>query len=60
MWDAAQGYCDPDGRFKADVLAMFRQAGVKAMDTLFLFTDAQVLNERFLVYINDLLASGVI
>lgn len=27
---------------------------------LFLFTEAQITNERFLVYINDLLASGEI
>jgi dynein heavy chain len=44
--------------FKADMQSMFRQAGVKGSDTMFLFTDAQITDERFLVYVNDLLASG--
>ena len=34
------------------------KAGLKNVGTVFLMTDAQVADERFLVLINDLLASG--
>ena len=37
---------------------MIRSAGVKGTGTVFLLTDSQIVNERFLVPINDLLASG--
>jgi len=37
---------------------MFARAGIKQEGVVFLFTDSQVTNERFLVYLNDLLASG--
>mmetsp|Transcript_146756 Transcript_146756/g.471049 ORF Transcript_146756/g.471049 Transcript_146756/m.471049 type:complete len:4209 (+) Transcript_146756:103-12729(+) len=43
---------------KADLQAMYTKAGVKDEGVLFLFTDGQITNEKFLVYINDLLASG--
>ena len=36
------------------------KAGVKSIGTVFLMTDAQVSDEKFLVLINDLLASGEI
>lgn len=36
------------------------KSGIKEDPILFLFTEAQITNERFLVYINDLLASGEI
>lgn len=36
------------------------KAGLKNIGTVFLMTDAQVADERFLVLINDLLASGEI
>ena len=36
------------------------KAGVKNIPTMFLMTDAQVSDEKFLVLINDLLASGEI
>jgi hypothetical protein len=32
--------------------------GIKSMPVMFLMTDAQVPDEKFLVLINDLLASG--
>lgn len=42
--------------------ALFRsiawQAGNKDEGLMFLLTDSQITNERFLIYINDLLASG--
>ena len=36
------------------------KAGLKNIGTVFLMTDAQVADEKFLVLINDLLASGEI
>ena len=43
---------------KDDLKAMYNRAGVKGEGVLFLLTDSQITNERFLVFINDLLASG--
>eukprot|EP00930_Biecheleria_cincta_P100463 TRINITY_DN920_c0_g1_i2.p1 TRINITY_DN920_c0_g1~~TRINITY_DN920_c0_g1_i2.p1 ORF type:complete len:4610 (-),score=1017.36 TRINITY_DN920_c0_g1_i2:106-13935(-) len=43
---------------KADLQAMYTKAGIKDEGVMFLFTDGQITNEKFLVYINDLLASG--
>ena len=37
---------------------MYTRAGVKDEGISFLFTDSQVKDERFLVYLNDLLSSG--
>ena len=39
---------------------LYIKAGLKGVGTVFLLTDAQVPDERFLVVINDLLASGEI
>jgi len=36
------------------------RAGIKNIPTVFLMTDAQVADEKFLVLINDMLASGEI
>ncbi|XP_035888863.1 dynein heavy chain 9, axonemal isoform X4 [Phyllostomus discolor] len=41
-----------------DLASLCLKAGVKNLSTVFLMTDAQVANEKFLVLINDLLASG--
>ncbi|NXI97636.1 DYH11 protein, partial [Psophia crepitans] len=38
--------------------SLYIKTGAKNMLTVFLLTDAQVSDERFLVLINDLLASG--
>jgi len=43
---------------KEDIKKMYFKAGIKEEGVLFLFTDSQISNERFLVYINDMLASG--
>jgi dynein heavy chain len=43
---------------KTDLQTMYLKAGVKDEGVLFLFTDGQITNEKFLVYINDLLSSG--
>lgn len=39
---------------------LYLKAGLKNIGTVFLLTDAQVPDEKFLVLINDLLASGEI
>ena len=46
--------------FKQDIADMYMKAGVKDEGILFLFTDSQIPDERFLVFLNDLLASGEI
>ena len=51
------------GSFKEEDLLenlreMFKLAGVKGIQMVFLMTDTQVVNERFLIYVNAMLASG--
>lgn len=46
--------------FKEDLQKMYKRAGLKGEGLLFLLTDSQVVDERMLVYVNDLLASGEI
>ena len=53
-----KGYSLTD--LKAEVAALYLKAGLKNMGMVFLMTDAQVADEKFLVLINDLLASGEI
>ncbi|CAK8694647.1 unnamed protein product [Clavelina lepadiformis] len=53
-----KGYGIPD--LKVDLGALFVKAGVKNMGVLFLLTDAQVADERFLVLVNDMLSTGEI
>ncbi|KAK7808150.1 hypothetical protein U0070_024839, partial [Myodes glareolus] len=43
---------------RVDLANLYIRAGAKNMPTVFLLTDAHVLDESFLVLINDLLASG--
>lgn len=43
---------------KEDLKLMYNKAGLKEQGVMFLLTDSQIVNERFLIYINDLLASG--
>jgi dynein heavy chain len=45
---------------KNDLQIMYNKSGVKDEGILFLFTEGQITNERFLVFINDLLSSGEI
>ncbi|XP_039718441.1 dynein axonemal heavy chain 11 isoform X2 [Pteropus medius] len=45
---------------QVDLANLYIRTGAKNMPTVFLLTDAQVLDESFLVLINDLLASGEI
>lgn len=46
--------------FRADLLSLYAKAGAKGTPTTFLLTDAHIVDERFLVYINDLLSTGEI
>ncbi len=46
--------------FKKNLLALYNKAGVKGIQVTFLITDNQIINERFLVYINDFLSTGLI
>jgi len=46
--------------FKENLLALYNKAGVKGNQVTFLITDNQIINERFLVYINDFLSTGFI
>lgn len=45
---------------KADLASLYIKAGLKNVGVMFLMTDSQVADERFLVLINDMLASGQI
>ncbi|CAG5911397.1 unnamed protein product [Menidia menidia] len=53
-----KGYSITD--LKSDLASLYIKAGVKNTGTVFLMTDAQVAEEKFLVLVNDLLASGEI
>ena len=53
-----KGYSIAD--LKLDISGLYIKAGLKNMGVVFLMTDAQVADEKFLVLINDLLASGEI
>lgn len=46
--------------FKENLLALYTKAGMKGVPVTFLMTDNQIVNEKFLVYINDLLSTGYI
>ena len=46
--------------FKVDLNTLFRRAGLKGLASVFLLSDAQILHEQFLVYVNDYLSSGEI
>ncbi|KAM9308794.1 LOW QUALITY PROTEIN: dynein axonemal heavy chain 11 [Gastrophryne carolinensis] len=50
------GYSIQD--LKVDLANLYIRTGAKNMPTVFLLTDAHIPDERFLVLINDLLASG--
>uniref|UniRef100_A0A8C4YFM3 Dynein axonemal heavy chain 11 n=1 Tax=Gopherus evgoodei TaxID=1825980 RepID=A0A8C4YFM3_9SAUR len=45
---------------RVDLANLYIKTGAKSMPTVFLLTDAHVADERFLVLINDLLASGAV
>ena len=43
---------------QADLANLYIRSGVKCIGTVFLMTDAHVTDEKFLVLINDHLATG--
>jgi len=45
---------------KTDLAGLYTKAGLKGVGIMFLMTDAQVAEERFLVLVNDMLANGEI
>ncbi|CAC5392306.1 DNAH [Mytilus coruscus] len=53
-----KGYSIAD--LKVDIAQLYIKTGLKNIGMMFLMTDAQVADEKFLVLINDLLASGEI
>ena len=53
-----KGYSIAD--LKVDIAQLYIKAGQKSVGCCFLMTDSQVADEKFLVLINDLLASGEI
>ena len=54
----SKGYNSTD--LKKDLAGLYIKAGVKKVGIVFLMTDSQVADERFLILINNLLASGEI
>ncbi|XP_054265094.1 dynein beta chain, ciliary-like [Macrosteles quadrilineatus] len=53
-----KGYSMND--LKSDLAGLYIKAGLKNVSIMFLMTDSQVADEKFLVLINDMLASGEI
>ena len=45
---------------RTDLNNLYRRAGLKGLPCTFLVTDAQIIDEHFLVFINDYLSSGEI
>lgn len=43
---------------KADIQILFKKTGVQGTQTVFMLTDSQIVNNRFLVFVNDILSSG--
>ena len=43
---------------KEDIRTMYTKTGVTGIQMLFILTDSQIINEKFLVFINDMLSSG--
>ncbi|KAJ3090810.1 hypothetical protein HK102_002597 [Quaeritorhiza haematococci] len=51
-----KGYSATD--LKTDLAGLYTKAGQKKQQIMFLLTDSQIADEKFLVLINDMLASG--
>ncbi|XP_018058898.1 PREDICTED: dynein heavy chain 9, axonemal [Atta colombica] len=45
---------------KADLAMLYLKAGVKGIGTTFLLSDSQIAEEKFLIVVNDMLATGEI
>ncbi len=44
--------------FKENMLYLYTRAGCKSIGTCFILTDGQIVNERMMVFLNDMLATG--
>ena len=44
--------------FKENMLYLYTRAGAKGIGTSFILTDGQIVNERMMVFLNDMLATG--
>ncbi|KNC98870.1 uncharacterized protein SPPG_09316 [Spizellomyces punctatus DAOM BR117] len=51
-----KGYSVTD--LKTDLAGLYNKTGIKKLQIMFLLTDSQIADEKFLVLINDMLASG--
>ena len=45
---------------KEDIKQMYFKAGLKGESIVFMFLDSQIADEKFLVYLNEMLSSGKI
>ena len=48
------------GDLKTDIQTLFTKTGVQGLEMLFIMTDSQIVDEKFLVYVNDMLSAGYI
>ena len=48
------------GDLKTDLQTLYTKAGCQGQQMLFMLTDSQIQDEKFLVYINDMLSAGFI
>jgi len=46
--------------FKLDLVTIYQKSGIKNVGICFIFVDGQIVNEKMLVFMNDMLASGKI
>lgn len=45
---------------KTDIQTAFTKAGAQGLPLMFILTDGQIINDRFLMYINDILSTGYV
>jgi len=48
------------GDLKEDIKTAYQKAGAQGNKQLFILTDGQIIDDRFLMYINDILSTGYI
>lgn len=45
---------------RGDIQELFTKTGCQGIETCFLLTDSQIVDDKFLVFINDILSSGYV
>jgi len=45
---------------KIDIQTAFTKSGAQGLPLMFILTDGQIINDRFLMYINDILSTGYV